>query len=283
MLIRKITEYQGVCKTEKILLICDDKDEGWEMTLEELATLRILIEKVLHIPNLWDRINDKDLEIARLGADVDRLTRLDAARSEMIDERNDRILSLETELQKLTSKRDHAAECPDFIEVPKVPESQENLVITEVPIIAEKYTEVPEIVPETAEKVPKNAKKDFSRYIQMAKDLVDPKEIQLEMIDDWGISESTALNYYYARVKHEAAEIIELEKKALEKKLEPKIQRKDDTTNKEKALMQEIAALPEFKTSDDFLVHALVYEIGIDKKGKDLKEIYLKTHPGTKW
>ena len=93
MIIRKITEYDEKCKVEKILLICDDKDEGWEMTDDELMTLRGIIDKAYppaasppHTPISNQMLVDKNREIAKLNEDIDVLCKLDATHCDEIDQ-----------------------------------------------------------------------------------------------------------------------------------------------------------------------------------------------------
>ena len=122
---------------------------------------------------------------------------------------------------------DQGEECPDYIEPPTRIEVQPGQwVPTSLKPIASEVTESYENLTESEEKSQETQKKDFTRYIQMFKDHVDGKEIQLEMIDDWGISESTANNYYYMKVKKVAEGEIEADKKALEKEIEKKLEKK---------------------------------------------------------
>jgi len=142
-------------------------------------------------------------------------------------------------------EEDQADECPDYIEPPTRIEATdygtpggdmtvtvtaekqgEDLKVIDMTVELPEVTESYENLTKSEEKSQETQKKDFSRYIQMFKDHVDAKEIQLEMIGDWGISESTANNYYYMKVKKVAEAEIEAEKKVLEKELEKKLEKK---------------------------------------------------------
>ena len=110
MIIRKITEYDEKCKVERILLICDDKDEGWEMTKDELMTLRDLIDKAYppaasppHTPISNQMLVDKNREIAKLNEDIEVLCKLDATHCDEIDQ-------LKADLNRNVLERDRLME-----------------------------------------------------------------------------------------------------------------------------------------------------------------------------
>ena len=47
MIIRKITEVTETQTIETFQLICHEKDEGWELTREEMEKLRVMTERSL--------------------------------------------------------------------------------------------------------------------------------------------------------------------------------------------------------------------------------------------
>lgn len=228
MIIRKIIEVTETDTTESFQLICHEKDEGWELTREEMEKLRVMTERSLE--DFYGR-REKETVPAELYDDLYRKYNLACFQ---LDEAKGKFY------EDLTNEVDQAEECPDYIEppAPKVvcengvcqlvlPEEEETPEpAAEVTETSENLTKSQEKVQESEEKPQKSEPRDFSRYIQMFKDHVDGKEIQLEMIDDWGISESTANNYYYTKVKKAAETEIEDEKKSLERELEKKLEKK---------------------------------------------------------
>lgn len=244
MIIRKIIEVTETETTESFQLICDEKDEGWELTREEMEKLRDMTERSLegfHIRRqneLLRELSNLNEEFQSKAGQIDKLSEFILTNIQGEPSRNEGAVDTAIRLLKERQTPDQAEECPDYIE-PQAPEVVcENgvchLVLpeeeempepaAEVTESSENLTKSQEKVQESEEKPQKSEPRDFSRYIQMFKDHVDGKEIQLEMIDDWGISESTANNYYYTKVKKAAETEIEVEEKQLEKKLDKKIQ-----------------------------------------------------------
>ncbi|MBR0575697.1 hypothetical protein KCG48_04995 [Proteiniclasticum sp. BAD-10] len=194
-------------------------------------------------------------------------------------------------------------ECPDYIEPPEEDPSEEasrflpkeiTEEIAEIAEIAEKSTKAPENVQKTEEKAqPERIKpddRDYSKYIQMLAEDFPPGKIIDQMRDDFGVSRGSAQNYFYRFVKpsQQQAEAIPTEdprvalqelKKEREKKLDNVVKK----LNSNSSLQTEISDLPDYQTANEFKDAIIIQEIGKNKQVKELKEIYLRTHPHIKW
>lgn len=124
MIIRKIAEYSENHKVEKILLICDDKDEGWEMTSNELMALRGLIDKVYpsdekHTDKLKNI--DRTLEIKSLDSIMKNVAETFNLPAEILSNFADQF-ETQIEIFKSLNKKTiivEEEECPDYIEPPE--------------------------------------------------------------------------------------------------------------------------------------------------------------------
>ena len=251
MIIRKIIEYDEKCKVEKILLICDDKDEGWEMTDDELMTLRGIIDKAYppaasppHTPISNQMLVDKNWEIAKLNENIEVLCTLDATHCDEIDQlkvdlnRNvlerDRLMerlsmlstekkTLEAELKEKEKYIDEASKTYTLItdekhvlyeEVKRLEKKLEEMTIGKLISPGETLEAEKEIFREQNYDFPriKRERRDYTKYIKMYRDGAEQKEIEESLAEDFGIAKSTATQNYYSKVKAEALKQIENEK-----------------------------------------------------------------------
>ena len=178
IIIKKILEITETEAKEVFQLICHEKDEGWELTREEMEKLKNMTERSLE--DFYGR-REKETVPAELYDDLYRKYTLACYQLE------DKYRPVEV---------DQAEECPDFIEPPESTEIVKN---------AQKEVENE---PKQAEKVQKEGKKtqkravrDFSKYIEMANNECSRRMILDAMIKDFGVSESTAVTYYHTKIR----------------------------------------------------------------------------------
>lgn len=237
MIIRKIIEVTETQTKETFHLICHEKDEGWELTREEMEKLKDMAERSLE--GFYSR-REKEAVPAELYDDLYRKYNLACFQLKQATAKSS---------ENLTNEVDQAEECPDYIEPPAPEVVCENgvcqLVLPEdeeVPETPSEVTESPENLtkseekkPESEEKPQKSEPRDFSRYVEMDINGYASKAIMGAMAEDMGLSNATANNYFYTKVRPVAAKqkedaeqarlrAIEAEKKQLERKLEKKIQ-----------------------------------------------------------
>lgn len=252
MIIRKITEVTETQTTETFQLICHEKDEGWELTREEMEKLRAMTEKSLegfHIRRqneLLRELSNLNEEFQSKAGQIDKLSEFILTSIPGEPSRNEGAVDTAIRLLKERQNPDQAEECPDYIEPPAPEVVCENgvchLVLPEekeIPKPAAEVTESSENLTKSEEKeqeperkVKKRELRDFSKYVKMLQNGDSNRKIILQMTTDMGITASTANVYFYDKVKpllHEKEEQeqlreIEDEKKQLEKKLEKKIQ-----------------------------------------------------------
>ena len=241
IIIKKILEVTETQTTESFQLICHEKDEGWELTREEMEKLRVMTERSLE--DFYGR-REKETVPAELYDDLYRKYTL---------------ACYQLEDKYKPEEVDQAEECPDFIEPPESTETVENV-----------QKEV-EIEPKQAEKVQKEGKKaqkravrDFSKYIKMANNECSRRMILDAMIKDFGIAESTAVNYYHTTIRT--------------KPVPQKMMVKDPS------LKEEIATLPDYGSYTDFKDALARTDVGRGRYTvKALKTMYLETHQHIKW
>jgi len=266
MILKKMTEYneQGI-KDESFILIIEDRDEGWELSRKEMLKLQKLVEQSLKEfaeKRETEKINAPELYTGR----TEEFKRSTTANWKLCRE-EEKTLEFIADVEAAVDKygedvvfqqpEDQADECPEYIEPPASEATNKTgfyeivgieeettpevicedgacaLVLEEVEIVPEKAENPPEI----AEKVQKQDKKnqpekDYASYVLMVKENKAPRFIRKAMVEDLGLTEGTAENYFYTRVKPEAMRqikeekdrAIEKEKKRLENHLEKKIQ-----------------------------------------------------------
>ena len=179
MIIKKIIDYtENGISEEKYLLIMEEKNEGWELSREEMEKLRAMTER-----SLEDFYGRRERETVP---------------ADMYDDlyRKYTLACYQLEDKYRPEEVDQAEECPDFIEPPEITETVENV------------QKEAEIEPKQAEKVQKEGKKtqkkavrDFSKYIEMANNQCSRRMILDAMIKDFGVSESTAVTYYHTKIR----------------------------------------------------------------------------------
>ncbi|GEM_PF-2586105 len=262
IIIKKILEITETETTETFQLICHEKDEGWELTREEMEKLRTMTERSLE--DFYGR-RERETVPAELYDDLYRKYNLAC-------------LKIKAEFHD-----DQAEECPDFIEPPESTETVEKVQneVENVPKPAEKEQK-------EVKKAQKRAGRDFSKYADMEISGVDQKTIRETIKVDFQISNLTADNYYYTKVRplaqkkknevdaQQAERTMEVEKKQLERKLQKKINTDP--------LTEDLASLPDYGSYSDFKDMCSMMDIGRGKHSlQKLKEIYLNTHPNIKW
>ncbi|WP_312460918.1 hypothetical protein [Proteiniclasticum sp.] len=198
MIIRKITEVTETQTTEIFHLICHEKDEGWELTREEMEKLRAMTERSLE--DFYGR-REKETVPAELYDDLYRKYNLACFQLE------DKYRPKESS-ENLPEEVDQAEECPDYIEPPAPEVVCENgvcqLVLPEeeeIPEPAAEVTETSENLTKTVEKKQKEAKnkqRDWQKYIDMGNSGAGKDEIKKALIADKDCRASVA-GIYYAR------------------------------------------------------------------------------------
>lgn len=252
MIIRKIIEVTETDTTESFQLICHEKDEGWELTREEMEKLRAMTERSLegfHIRRqneLLGELSNLNEEFQSKAGQIDKLSEFILTNIPGEPSRNEGAIDTAIRLLKERQNPDRAEECPEYIEPPAPEVVCENgachLVLPEeeeMPEPAAEVTETSENLTKTVEKVQEPERKvkkrepgDFSKYVDLVLSGVNIKQITEEMSQDMGIAIATATAYMYSKVRPLAAKkeeqdklrAIEAEKKQLEKKLDKKIQ-----------------------------------------------------------
>ena len=172
MIIRKITEVTETQTTESFQLICHEKDEGWELTREEMEKLRAMTERSLE--DFYGR-REKETVPAELYDDLYRKYTLACYQLE---------------------DKYRPEECPDFIEPPESTEIVEN-----VQKEAENEPKQAQKVQKEGKKAQKKVVRDFSKYIKMANNECSRRMILDAMIKDFGVEESTAVTYYHTKIR----------------------------------------------------------------------------------
>ena len=252
MIIRKITEVTETETTETFQLICHEKDEGWELTREEMEKLRVMTERSLegfHIRRqneLLRELSNLNDEFQSKAGQIDKLSEFILTNIPGEPSRNEGAVDTAIRLLKERQNPDQAEECPDYIEPPApevvcengvchlvLPEEEEiSEPAAEVTETSENLTKTEEKEQEPERKVKKGEPGDFSKYVDLVLSGVNIKQITEEMSQDMGIAIATATAYMYSKVRPLAAKkeeqdklrAIEAEKKQLEKKIEKKIQ-----------------------------------------------------------
>lgn len=249
MIIRKFTDYSdnGTIE-EKYLLLIEERDEGWELSQEEMQTLYGLMKQAIgQVPLYIPPAPQYPLGVNPLIPYTSPITTLLGKESPQV------FYDLED------------AKCPDFIEPPE-------------------STETVEKVQNEVENAQKRVVRDFTPYIEMSFKAIPVKEIIQKIEDDFKVSHNTAYTYYYSKVvgmskkqkEDEKLRSMEAEKKQLERKLQKKIN--------SDPLTEDIASLPDYGSYSDFKDMCSMMDIGRGKHSlQKLKEIYLKTHPNIKW
>jgi hypothetical protein len=226
MIIRKITEVTETQTTEIFHLICHEKDEGWELTREEMEKLRAMTERSLdgfHIRRqneLMQELSNLNDEFQSKAGQIDKLSEFILTSIPGEPSRNEGAVDTAIRLLQERCEPDQADQCPDYIE-PLAPEVIcENGACAMVLPEEEEVTESPEILTEKEEKEQEKPKKeqkqkpqldrDYTPYITMLVNDEKPAIIRKKMMKDFGITEGTANTYYYAKVRPEA-EIIKAE------------------------------------------------------------------------
>lgn len=172
-------------------------------------------------------------------------------------------------------------ECPDYIEPPEVSKSMgaglEPEVVCEdgaCRLVLPEEDPEPEPEPIKKKKPAKKTKRDYSKYISMRGEGVDPKEIMEAMSEDLGISNMTAENYYYTHVSKAAVPAVEKEKPVKERKVK-KI---------DHSVWEAIDGLPSYASPQMFKDACAAADIGRGRYSvQDLKSIYLETHQQVRW
>ena len=202
MIVRKILEYSEECTTEKFVLIADKYDEGWELDREEMQKLVDLIERSLEAEK---KPMFKPSETILLTNDCLKISRdfIDAESGEVVH----------NPYLKIDKDEDNAEECPDKIEPPEAfipsfdteyyPESYENLTKSE-----DKSKETNKANFRMPKKG-RNPARDFTKYIGMFIAGINQKEIIDAVTTECEVTEATATNYYYSRIKPKAEKEIQ--------------------------------------------------------------------------
>jgi len=264
MKIRKITDYteKGVIE-EKFNLIIEEREEGWELDIKEMTALRELINVAVgSVPTIYipETISDQFTK------DFNRGIALLSLREEMEEPPEEPVVSKSMGAGLIEKEPEIVCE-----------NGACRLVLED---------EEPEV--KERKKPGRKANRDFSKYISMYNSGVDQKEIRELMQEEMQISNLTADQYFYVKVKKAAKakevinepQVIEKEKKQLPKEIKPKI-------NKNKVdpeLFEVMDNLPHYSTPQQFKDACAAADIGRGKLSIGfLKEIYLDTHPTVRW
>lgn len=228
MIIRKITEVTETQTIETFQLICHEKDEGWELTREEMEKLRDMTERSLE--GFHNR-REKETVPVELYDDLYRkynlaCFQLDEAKGkfyeDLTEEAKCRVCGctwnnacqggcywVEEDLcSACVEKADDEKECPDYIEPPAPEVVCENEVChlvlpeeEEIPKPAAEVTESSENLTKSEEKKQeeaKNKQKDWQKYIDMGNSGAGKDEIKQALMADKDCRASVA-GIYYAR------------------------------------------------------------------------------------
>lgn len=247
MRIRKIEEIiltEGVItRTQQYHLIIDEKEEGWELSTEELIQVKQIIEEALKLT-------------AYISADFSKV--LDFTAIELV-------------------KDDHSDECPNYIEP-----QDDHLADEATRFLPKEVTASSPGVIAAEEKLIENAKARYSMYspyIEMLNSGSKVGEIIKQMATDLEISEGTAQNYFYRSVKpFKTADAIPA---PVEDKVADKGQVERAETSK--SLAKKIAKMPAYQTAREFVDATIQQDIGQNKEVWELKAMYLQSHPHIKW
>lgn len=268
MIIKKIIDYtENGMSEEKYLLLIEEKDEGWELTREEMEKLRSMTERSLEDfygrreNELIEELSNLYGEYQSTAAQIDKLS--DFILTSIPGEPSRNEGAVDTVIRLLKEKLEIAPEffyeCPDFIEPPESTETVKN-----VPKEAENEPKQAEKVQKEGKKAQKRAVRDFSKYIEMANKQCSRRMILDAMIKDFGVSESTAVTYYHTKIRT--------------KPIPQKMMVKDPM------LKEEIAALPDYVSYTDFKDALAKTDVGRGRYTvKALKTMYLETHQHIKW
>lgn len=267
MIIRKITEVTETQTTETFQLICNEKEEGWELTREEMEKLRTMTERSLedfHIRRqneLIEEISILNEEYQSTAGQIDKLSEFILTSIPEEPSRNEG--AVDTVIRLLKKRLEIAPEifyeCPDFIEPPESTETVEN-----VQKEAENEPKQAEKVQKEGKKTQKRAVRDFSKYIEMSNNECSRRMILDAIIKDFGVSESTTVTYYHTKIRT--------------KPVPQKMMVKDPS------LKEEIAALPDYGSYTDFKDALASTDVGRGRYTvKALKTMYLETHQHIKW
>lgn len=167
MRIRKIQEIistEGVItKTQQYHLIIDEKDEGWELSTEELIQVKQIIEEALKLT-------------AYIAADFSKV--LDLTAIELVHD-------------------DQSADCQDYIEPPEISTHDEAIrflpnEITESSVDKQPSKEKPENS--------SSIERDYKPYIDMMNLWKKPSDVIKKMESDLQIGNGTARTYYYKNI-----------------------------------------------------------------------------------
>lgn len=232
MIVRKILEYTEECTTEKYILIADKYDEGWELDREEMHKLVDIIERSLEAEKKSTMFNPTGTVLfSGVKSQIN---------SEFIDaETGDLVLN---PYLKIDKDEDNAEECPDKIEPPEIITETDYAIWSgdfTATVTAERTCdeinaldlklEKPKEDPESYEyltksedksketnkanfrmpKKGKNPARDFTKYIGMFIAGINQKEIIDAVATECEVTEATATNYYYSRIKPKAEKEIQ--------------------------------------------------------------------------